>query len=367
MRSFHRITLVANLLLTLLVTVASLAGQSTSQDYPTPVTSNEITGTIKPRDIGDSRLTSYYYQFDGTQGDVFVNIVTKNFSGDIDIFAMNGLRPLTKIVVYADFAESETGRVIYLRKPERMLLRVQGRTPGDEPATFRIKFAGSFLASTQAPATAEPELPSVTAKNESGIRVNSVGTIIEVIPKATPSPAAVVGATPEEKLDAAVSEREAEKIPPAAEKSATEEKPESVPAETEPGKRVEVVVTENVPEKTESASPPKSRRTARNRRGAPPVAATANPSERTDEVVAKTTPAAERGRRRTPPKVAEPKEPDPLEKVNLIVLFKDGTRMERPMSEVLRFTVDKGVLTVIGKDGRIGRYSILDVAKVTIE
>jgi hypothetical protein len=48
-------------------------------------------------------------------------------------------------------------------------------------------------------------------------------------------------------------------------------------------------------------------------------------------------------------------------------LFKDGTTIERPMSEVLRFTVDKGVLTVISKDGRIGRYSILDVAKVTIQ
>jgi hypothetical protein len=28
----------------------------------------------------------------------------------------------------------------------------------------------------------------VTARNESGIRVNSVGTIVEVIPKATPVP-----------------------------------------------------------------------------------------------------------------------------------------------------------------------------------
>ena len=61
------------------------------------------------------------------------------------------------------------------------------------------------------------------------------------------------------------------------------------------------------------------------------------------------------------------KEPDPLEKVNLVILFKDGTTIQRPMSEVLRFTVDKGLLTVIAKDGSIGRYSILDVARVTIE
>jgi hypothetical protein len=59
--------------------------------------------------------------------------------------------------------------------------------------------------------------------------------------------------------------------------------------------------------------------------------------------------------------------PAALENIRLIVLFKDGTRIERPMSEVLRVGVDKGVLTVISKDGAIGRYSILDVEKMTIE
>ena len=72
-------------------------------------------------------------------------------------------------------------------------------------------------------------------------------------------------------------------------------------------------------------------------------------------------------RGRVPPKATTPAEPDPLEKVNLVIEFKDGTVLERPMSEVFRFTVDKGVLTVISKDGSIGRYSILDVAKLTIQ
>ncbi len=171
-----------------LVAIEAAVGQSTNQTFPTPITSNEISGTIKARDIGDARLTSYYFQFDGEQGDLFINVVARNFTGDIDVFTQNGLRPLSKIVVYADFGESETGRVIYLRKPEKMILRVQGRTPGDDPATFRIKFAGSFLASTQSEPGAEPTLPTVTARNESGVRVNSVGTIVEIIPKATPTP-----------------------------------------------------------------------------------------------------------------------------------------------------------------------------------
>ena len=61
------------------------------------------------------------------------------------------------------------------------------------------------------------------------------------------------------------------------------------------------------------------------------------------------------------------KEPNPLENIHLIILFKDGTKIERPMSDVLKVSVDKGILTVISKDGSVGRYSILDVAKMTIE
>src|SRR5215207_4596057 len=190
MRVFTRSTFLLALL-TLSIAAGAALGQSTDQYSPTPVTSNEISGTIKARDVGDSRLTSYFYQFDGGQGDVFINVVARNFAGDIDVFTLNGLRPLTKIVLFADFGESETGRVIYLRKPEKMILRIQGRTPGDDAATFRIKFAGSFVASTQAEPSAEPSLPNVAAKNDSGIRVNSVGTIVEVIPKATPTPASV--------------------------------------------------------------------------------------------------------------------------------------------------------------------------------
>ncbi len=56
-----------------------------------------------------------------------------------------------------------------------------------------------------------------------------------------------------------------------------------------------------------------------------------------------------------------------MENIRLIILFKDGTKIERPMSEILKVGVDKGVLSVITKDGTIGRYSILDVEKMTIE
>ncbi|HUR99463.1 MAG TPA: hypothetical protein VMZ26_15470 [Pyrinomonadaceae bacterium] len=337
-------------------------GQSTNQNFPTPVTSNEISGTIKARDVGDARLTSYFYQFDGAQGDVFVNVVARNFAGDIDIFTLNGLRPLTKIVVYGDLGESETGRVIYLRKSEKMILRVQGRTPGDEAATFRIKFAGSFVASTMTE-TAEPTLPSLTARNESGIRVNSVGTIVEVIPKATPTPADTSTAA---EIRNDQNETAKEPTDAASERNSGEKTGDLSGDTTE--KKLEVVVTENAGgnSETKSAATPKSRRRTRGR----PPAKTAPPVKtESAEVPAEgaTVPKTSRRGRVSRAKAPTEKTPDPLENVNLVILFKDGRAIERPMSEVLRFSVDRGVLTVISKDGSIGRYPMLDVAKVTIE
>ena len=352
-RSIFSIAMLAGLCLT-----GAVHAQSTNQSFPTPVTSTEISGTIKPRDVGDSRLTSYYYQFDGSQGDLFINIVTRNFTGDIDVFTQTGLRPIAKIVVYADFGESETGRVIYLRKPEKMILRVQGRTPGDDAAMFRIKFAGSFVASTQVEPEGEPALPSLTARNESGIRVNSVGTIVAVAPKPTPVDTEIATRTDERTSTPTETEKE---NTAAVTETKTDEK---VDAASENPKKVSVVVTENIP----PATPPATRR--RGRRGVPPRStppATADTVTSSPETPASTPPARTRRTRAAAAKTTTVKEPDPLEKVNLVILFKDGTTIQRPMSEVLRFTVDKGVLTVISKDGSIGRYSILDVGRVTIE
>ena len=368
--------LVARSFIFAFATFASISiayAQSTDQNFPTPVTTTEISGTIRARDVGDSRLTSYYYTFDGSQGDLFINIVTRNLTGDIDVFTKNGLTPLTKIIVFADYGENETGRVIYLRKPENLILRVQGRTPSDEPASFRIKFAGSFLASTAAP-PAEPEIPTPTAKNESGIRVNSVGTIVEIIPKATPAPAVVE--TSEEAPEKVVSTEKKEETPEKV-ASTEEKKEETAPEEagtkeTPAEKKIGVVVTDNLPPAEESETAPATprRRTARSRRRVPP--AEADPKTETPTTGAPSTqppPPARitRRGRTTTPKTTEPPTPDPLADVNLVILFKDGSKIERPMTEVLRFTVDRGVLTVISRDGTVGRYSILDVAKVTIE
>jgi hypothetical protein len=324
--------------------VFSIKAQSTNQDYPSPVTGSEISGKIAARDVGDPRLTNYFYTFNATQGDVFINVSAMNLNGDVDVFTAGSLRPLTKISLYAGESATETGRVIYLRKPEKLILRVEGRTPNDNPATFRIKFAGSFvpLAATTAE-TEEPKLPELKLDENSSVRVNSVGTIIEIKPKPTPQPKETT-AKVENEIKPSEENREPEN------KTAEETKEET---------RAKVVVTEETPKANDSApvkTPSRKRNTTASRRTRTNSAA--NSAAKTDE--AKTTPKKTETPKETPP--------NPLASVRLIVLFKDGTTLERPMNEVARVNVDnKGMLTIVLKDGKIERHSILDVSKMTIE
>jgi len=370
--------------------VSAVFAQSTSQSYPTPVTTNEISGTIKPRDIGDSRLTDYFYTFGSNQGDVFINVVTTNFNGDIDIFNADGLKSITKIVVYADSSVNETGRVIYFRKPEKLILRVEGRTPNDDAATFKIKFAGSFVAAADAK-SAEPQLPEIASSNQTDVRVNSVGTIIEVKPKPIPSPVETVSkdADFKEIVKEVSVEMNAEKSVIA--ETVPENKDERKIEVSESGQKIEVVVSDNTPtekekpvqevaenktEKTEEVEKPKvideagevekitinGTEISKSEDAATESAAPKKREAKQKSV--KTTVAAARSKKVKPAKIVEP---NPLENIRLIVLFKDGEKIEQPMSEVLKVGVDKGILTIISKNGKIGRYSILDVAKMTIE
>jgi hypothetical protein len=322
------------------IQILPVKAQSTNQDFPTPVTSSEINGKIPARDVGDPRLTNYFYVFNAAQGDVFINVTATNLNGDIDVFTVGGLKPLTKISLYAGDSTTETGRVIYLRKPEKLILRVEGRTPNDNPATFRIKFAGSFVPLESVSASEEPKLPEIKPDENNNIRVNSVGTIIEIKPKPTPSP----------KETTAKIEREAKP-----ENEIKEEEKKETEETREEEKSAKVIVTGEAPKGSEETPVKKTppRRT-------PPVSRTSRTKTPAD--VAKTPPKTT--------KTEPPKEPapNPLANVRLIVTFKDGTTLERPMSEVARVNVDnKGMLTIVLKDGKIERHSILDVAKMTIE
>ncbi len=324
----------------------AVPAQSTNQSFPTAVTANEISGTIKARDLGDARLTSYFYVFNGNQGDIFINVVTKNLDGDIDVFTADNLRPLTKIRVYSDNPEGETGRVIYLRQPQKLILRIEGKTPTDEPATFRIKFAGSFQAMT---GTNEPDEkdPEVASREESDVRVNSVGTIIEVKPKPKPTPKPSTAKVETEDSKKPDEKRETETV---VTRTAEKEAPEPEKEDRKP----EVVVTDDLPDKKDEKRDEK-------------VAEKETPEENNPSTERQVKPKKPRTTRTDKKAEIEPVSPSDLVNIRLIVEFKDGRKIERPMSEILKFGVDKGILTIIVKDGSIGRYSILDIAKITVE
>ncbi len=324
-------------LVVLLLAAATHYSQSGDQNFPTPVSSSEINGQIRARDIGDPRLTRYFYVFDGGQGDIFINVVTKNFAGDIDIFTAETLRPMTKMVIYPDGSSTtETGRLIYLRKGERLLLRVEGRSPNDDPATFRVKFGGSFIAIAGAK---EDDAPSIqNSDTESGTKVNSVGTIVQVPAKIKPvkTPLQIPPSVPVAKAE-----------------TTSPDKPAADPARAiSPGPpKPLVVVTESAPVSTVFNSKKK-----------PEVEGDAPESKKSGSTRSTTMPKPPKAVKATP----EPKV-DPLASIRLIIQLKTGEVIERSMNEVQKFSVDKGILVVIGKDGKTSRYSILDVTKVTIQ
>lgn len=327
--------------------------QSTEQTFPTPVRTNEIGGSIKARDVGDARLTTYFYTFEAEQGDLFINVQSTNFTGDIDVFVTQGLRPLTKVVMYADISQAETGRVIYLRKPETLLLRVQGRTPGDESAVFRIKFAGSFAASKLSD-DERPGVPKVSTETESAVRVNSVGTIIEVVPKPKPEAKEVTAKT-EETPEVEEKKTEAELVPEkkADAETVSEQEKEKVIADRP---KPEVIITDPiVAEKKEEVVKPTPRSTRRNRRA---TAAAKKEVEKSAETI-----PSETGEKT----VGKAGKIDSMANIRLVIYFKNGSTIERPMTEVTRFSVERATLTVISKDGSTGRYKMIDVVRVSIE
>ncbi len=333
-------------LIAVVIAAGSIFGQSSDQNFPTPITTNEINGQIRARDVGDPRLTRYFYVFDGGQGDIFVNVVTKNFAGDIDVFMAESLRPMTKMVIYPDSnATNETGRLIYLRKGERLLLRVEGRSPNDDPAMFRVKFGGSFVAMAGGKDDDAPTIEKTDTINDSGVRVNSVGTIVEVIPKTKPAkPPVEIPPSVQIKTTAKTLPKVPEKTnrEPVAEKATEMGKPTVVVTEAP---SVSTVFTPKKKTEVEKKAPLGKSRVSTARANTPKK-------------------AVEKAKPADPP--VEPK-PDPLASIRLIVQLKTGEVIERPMSEVQKFSVDKGILVVIGKDGKTSRYSIFDVAKVTIE
>lgn len=325
--------------------VQTVLTQSSDVNFPTPLSSNKLSGTIDARDIGDNRLTTHYFVFNGTPGDLFVNVVSKNLDADIDVFAADGLIPLTKMVVASDAQANETGRLIYLRKPEKLILRIQGRSPNDLSATYQISFGGGFSAII---GEENPKAPVIDSSVSGEVAVNSVGTILPQPKKESTriEPPKTAETAPDvEKVVEAESNKVAAAEKETPKKEAEEAKAEPTrPAKRKTKRRAEVVITESIEPTKETAA----------------KAAEKKPEKRPKR-------SAKKEKKPEPPKTESSPPADPLANVKLVILFKNGEKVEIGMPDLMKFTVDRGQLLVMRKTGSIDRYSMLDVAKVTIE
>jgi hypothetical protein len=300
---------------------AVVPAQSTSMDFPTPVLTNEVSGVISARDLGDPRLTKHYYALTGMPGDLVIFIESNNLNGDVDVFTARTLRPLTKLPMYAGINSTATTKSIYLRKREPLILRVEARSANDDNGSYRIRFSGGFEPLAASDVAAEETEPTVSSSRGSNTRrVNSAGA------RVNEAPPEVASAQPiDSPREARIEDEPATKTQP---------EPETTTPTFEPAPAA-------------PATPPRTTRRRSTRRTRRPPATTA---------------------RTTPTPQPEPTPaPEPVLGPRLIIETKDGMRVERYMSQVRRMSVERGVLVVITNDGKVERRAMNDVLRVTIE
>jgi hypothetical protein len=338
-----------------------------SQELPIPVKSNQIVGIIKPRRVGDDRLTRIFYSLEAEKGDLFINIEAENLNGDLDLFIASNLKPLTKITIYAADTKIETGRVIYLRNPEKLLLRIEGRTLNDNPARFTIKFAGSFIAKESNENTPEENLEAENAsKSEKSSETKSeVKNKDELSNPETEisenhsnkktdkkneqkKPENAAEKSYKDKLakqnkDSAKKARineEVAKVDEKTNRSNDDEKPSEKLNET----KLEKKDSRNLTKKNKQASENKTQ----SKESAPEEAKNAEKGGRINE------------KNKTNLKSA-------FADMTLVVIFKNGNKLEKPMKEIVSFTINEEDLVIVTKDGKKQIKKASDILQVIIK
>lgn len=341
----------------LLLSITSGVGQaqSSDQNLPTPVLTNEINGTIAALDLGDPRLTRHYYAFEATPGDLIVTVNSRNLNGDVDIFTAVTFRPLLKISIYAHTIPPEVTKGVYFRSRQILILRVEARSPDDDPGSYRIKFGGTFQPfSGGIPVAENTESTSdaTTTGSRNTRRLSSVGATI-------PQP-------PEPKAEEAKTEEKAEPEPPKEAEAKPEPKPK--PRTTSRGS------ARNRTPRTTRTKPPGSEKPSTG------STKTETPETGTPETEKPKTEKPKTAKSRTTKPKVEPKPAEGEEKSgetqpptqeapgpHLIIEQKDGTRIDRPMSTVRRVIVEGGTIVVVLKTGKIERVPMSAVARMSIE
>jgi hypothetical protein len=375
----RRLTLAA---LVAVMLTASAFAQSIEPNSPTPVISNEIAGRIAPLDIGDARMTRFFYTFNGLQGDLELTVESYNLDGDIDIFLASNLRPLTKVTLYAGASLTKAAKTVYLRRDEPLILRVQARTPNDAEGTYRITFGGAFrpadrlvnndAASTGEPLAASPTPTPARRADRNVRRVTSAGARIEepVVEVAKEEPEKI------EETPAAV----APKTTPARPRPARNRAGTRGNARTQTSRRTAPSTSSGDAEKGEASKPEdsKTERDAeageRSDTGAEEKPATARPERARPVRVPRARNNRNTTARRTgaPPAEVVPTSPEetpapPAASPRLVLVMRDGETFERDMSSVRRVTVENGMIVIVSKTGRIERQPMAAVLRMSIE
>lgn len=329
--------------------------QSVDPRVPTPIRTSSLTGKIAARDLGDSRLTDHYYAFSGTPGDLLITVNSQNLNGDIDVFTAGTLRPLLKLTLYAEVKTPIT-KGIYLRRREALVLRVEARSPNDDEGSYQLSFSGSFEPIVGGPDIAESEPGTTADTNSTGARktkrVSSVGARIdeppsEVAAAPTPNP------TPEPKVESARS-NSTDKTTPAS-KGPT------------PNRRV-------TNRRTAARRTPAATTTPRETTTAEESTAPTAKEPRVETATAEVSPSpkpktSSRRNTRTSRPVATPPtntEPVPETGPRLIIETNDGTLLNRSMSGVRRVMVENGQVVVVGRDGKVDRFLLANVVRMSI-
>ncbi len=314
-----------------------VAAQSTNQELPTPVLSNEINGTIVPLDLGDSRFMRHYYAFEATPGDLMVTVNSRNLNGDVDVFTAVTFRPLTKITIYAGTIPPEVTKSLYFRTRQIVILRFEARTPNDDAGNYRITLGGSFQPFTGGIPVAE-NVPTETEPDKRADknvqRLSSVGATI-------PRPPGEVAVE------------------------------EPKPAETEVVKPVEEKPVTPAP--TARRNTPRTPR--RNPRGRTPPRTTPPTPPKTETTKTETEQPKAEEEKATPTEETKAEEKPATEKpsikegagARLIIEQIDGTRIDRPMSTIRRVIVETNAIVIFLRTGRIERIAMSSVARMAIE
>jgi hypothetical protein len=354
----------------------SSQAQSTDPGSPAPIRRTNLQGKIVARDLGDSRLTDHYYAFTGTPGDLLITVQTHNLNGDLDVFTAVTLQPLLKLPLYAESAAPVT-KGIYLRKRQDLILRIEARTPNDDPGTYQLYFGGSFEPILSGPDIEETEAPPAAATlggDKKTKRVSSVGARIEerapgtVEVTSAPTPEPSPATAPIDSAPPALAEKPAVIVPaPKPVTPVTSARSNPKPTRTTAGRRTPATAKT----KETAASSPE-----------PVVTATSNPAETTEPATgtkpakaptrntAKKSAASNRTTTATPSEsasTAPPKAAEPEIGPRLIIETNDGTMINRSMSTVRRVLVENGQIVVVGKDGKIDRILLLHVTKMEIQ